>query len=126
MTQRRNDRDAISNYFDWLLRGIGHRGSSFTDVDALTHDGATGRFLLQEFKRGDEPLNDAQRWAFRDLAKVAPDKLTVWFVRRRDDGRINFAVFGSGCPAETISIRQYQDRFRQWWQASEAVKAKAS
>lgn len=30
---------------DHVLAGIGHRGSSFTDVDAVTHDEATGRWL---------------------------------------------------------------------------------
>ena len=96
MTQLRKHRDAISNYFDQIERGIGKRGSTFTDVDAVSHDGDTRRFLFREFKQDGERLDPAQRWVLRELAHLPG--CTVWFVRKRDDGRIGWAVFGSGRP----------------------------
>lgn len=115
MTQRRNDLDAISNYFDSVLRGIGHRGSSFTDVDALTHDGATGRILVQEFKRASESLTEGQRRALQGLASVAPKQLQVWYVQQLPDGNLKWAQFGSGRYAEVISLDEYREKFRRWW-----------
>lgn len=112
MTQRRNDPDRLSNYFDGLLRGIGHRGSSFTDVDALTHDERTDRYLFQEFKREDEPLNRAQWRAFTGLARK--DYITVWCVRKRKDGRLDWCDVAMRSK-ETISIEDYRRRFKCWW-----------
>jgi len=114
MTQLRKFRDSISNYFDEIERGIGKRGSTFTDVDAVSHDGDTGRFLFREFKADNEPLDKAQAWVLRELAHLP--KCTVWFVRRLDAGFIGWAQFGSGQQEEeVISIEEYQERLRCWW-----------
>lgn len=88
MTQLRRDQQAISNFFDRVLKGIGHRGSSFTDVDALTHDEATDRFLFQEFKNADEQLNRGQARLLKGLARR--EFCTVWCVRRLDDRHVEW------------------------------------
>jgi hypothetical protein len=112
MTQLRRCKCGISNYFDTVLAGIGHRGSSFSDIDAVSHDGKTGRFLLQEFKREGEPLDPAQHWMLQELAAL-PRHFTVWHVVKRDDGQIGFAVFSHAL--EVIPVQEYQRRFQCWW-----------
>jgi hypothetical protein len=115
MTQLRKKKDAISNYFDDLLKGIGHRGSSFMDVDAFTHDALTKRWLVQEFKNNEEPLDKAQLWMLRDLATL-PKHFTVWLVRRRDDGFLDWADCRDVRATRTvISVAEYQQKFRDWW-----------
>ena len=113
MTQLRIDKHAISNYFDKLTEGLGKRGSSFMDVDAVSHDKDTGRFLFQEFKQEEEPLHPAARMVLKDLAGL--DRCTVWFVRRLGNGLIGWAQFGSGLCEEVLTEQEYQDRFRLWW-----------
>jgi hypothetical protein len=107
----------ISNYFDDLLRGIGHRGSSFTDVDAVTHDGKTGRWLMQEFKQPTEVLSDGQQWHLEALSQH--DRFTVWVVRKHADGRLLWTEFRAGATRfpEIITVAEYQVRFRAWWEA---------
>jgi hypothetical protein len=122
MTQRRNDPDAISNYFDRLLQGIGHRGSSFTDIDGATHDEATDRFLFQEFKRPGEQLNIGQRKFLKALARR--EYLTVWCVRAREDGHIDWCDVATR-RAETITEAEYQARFRRWWNQEAIVNGNA-
>lgn len=121
MTQLRKFRDSISNYFDEIERGVGHRGSTFTDVDAVSHDAQTRRFLFREFKEDGEALDKAQAWTLRELAGLP--RCTVWFVRRRDDGLIGFAVFGEGQPEREITVAEYRARLLRWWnnQAQEAA-----
>ncbi len=70
MTYRRNQPDAISNWLHDLEVGIGKRGSTFTDVDVITHDRDTHRFLFRELKQQNEPLNKAQRWTLSELAEL--------------------------------------------------------
>jgi len=113
MTQLRC-RDGISNYFDLLLAGIGRRGSSFTDIDAITHDGDLDRFLVQEFKHGSElPLSGGQWWTLKALSRIP--NFTVWLVVRGDvPGEIGWCVVPSGEIA-TISEGEYQAHFRSWW-----------
>ena len=115
MTQLRKFRDNVSNYFDDIERGIGKRGSSFTDVDALSHDGDTGRFLFREFKVDGETLDKAQEWTLTELSWL--DKCTVWLVRKRADGMIGWAVFRAEgvTPEKPITVREYQRRLKQWW-----------
>ena len=115
MTQLRKFRDSVSNYFDEIERGIGKRGSSFTDVDALSHDGDTGRFLFREFKVEGEPLDKSQEWTLTDLSWL--DKCTVWLVRKRADGMIGWAEINAegATPEEPITVREYQRRVKQWW-----------
>ena len=113
MTQLRCDKGAISNYFDRLVDGIGKRGSSFTDLDAVSHDMDDDRILIQEFKQDGERLHPSQRMTLVALARR--DGITVWFVRILGAGRIGFAEFGAGQLLEVISESEYTDRFRRWW-----------
>jgi hypothetical protein len=112
MTQLRFHPGSISNYFDTVLRGIGKRGSSFSDIDAVAHDRDTHRFLVQEFKREGETINQGQHWMLKDLAAL-PQHFTVWHVEKRVDGQIGFAEFGSS--SRVISVREYQARYAAWW-----------
>lgn len=117
MTTVRRCKCGTSNYFDRVLRGIGKRGSSFTDVDAMTHDRHTHRFLAQEFKHDGEEVPTSQHWMLKDLAKI-PDHFTVWQVVARSDGRFGFAVYrrdGTLSTPETISADEYRARFHAWW-----------
>jgi hypothetical protein len=115
VTQLRADKHAISNYFDELLRGLGKRGSSFMDLDAVTHDKDTKRFLFQEFKQPEEPLHPATAMVLRDLAGL--ERCTVWFVRRLPQRRIGWMEYRAGAPQveEIISEAEYQARYRAWW-----------
>ena len=119
MTQLRKFRDAISNYFDDVLRGIGKRDSSFMDMDAVSHDKDTGRFLFMEFKEPGEALHPATRMVLKDLAGLP--RCTVWFVRRLEDGQIGLGEFGSGRREETLSVCEFQQRYRRWWFPDEAL-----
>lgn len=116
MTQLRKFRDSISNYFDELEKGIGKRGSSFMDIDAVSHNADTGCFLFREFKEDGEPLGKGQRWTLRALSGLP--RCTVWLVRRLNGGMLGFAV--SGKPEEVISEEEYRRRLRLWWGGSES------
>lgn len=112
MTQLRRCKCGISNYFDTILQGIGHRGSSFTDVDAVAHDGRTHRFLFQEFKQDGEPLHPSQHWMLKDLVAI-PAHFTVWLMVKRRDGQIGWSEFGHA--ERVISVAEYQGRVAAWW-----------
>ena len=124
MTQLRKDPEAISNRFDAILAGVGHRGSSFTDIDrlvvaALTHDGYSRRFLFQEFKRVGEDCPTGQWWALYNLARQP--NTSVWLVKECDDLEFVEWIAFKEVPkdglltAETISIETYRERFTEWW-----------
>jgi hypothetical protein len=116
MSQLRKFPQAISNYFDDVERGVGKRGSTFTDVDAVSHDKDTKRFLFREFKHETEPLSAAQRWVLQDLAGLP--RCTVWLVRRLGDGLIGWAQFGVGqTEEEVITEVEYCRRLFAWWYA---------
>ena len=96
VTQRRNDPGCITNYFDRVLAGIGHRASSFMDIDRVdwapmvfTQDDGTGRVLVQEFKHEDEPTNMGQLRALFGLVRISP-AITVWLVTKYGDGHIGW------------------------------------
>jgi len=112
MTQLRKCKCGISNYFDTILGGIGHRGSSFTDVDAVTHDVRTHRFLFQEFKQEGEKIDPSQYRVLKDLVAI-PKHFTVWIVVKRRDGQIGWSQFSQ--PEHVISVPEYQARFAAWW-----------
>lgn len=112
MTQLRHCKCGLSNYFDTILQGIGHRGSSFSDADAISHDGKTHRFLVQEFKREGEGIDAGQHWMLQDLVRL-PQHFTVWHVVKRDDGLIGWAEYGSAL--QVITVKEYQERFAAWW-----------
>lgn len=122
MTQLRKQKDAISNYFDGLLEGIGHRGSSFTDLDAVTHDMRTGRILVQEMKQWGEKLNTGQRRTLQHLCSLP--KFTVWVVVKRDDHRIGFADYRRLPEFSVITEDEYRERFGAWWANREYVPAR--
>ena len=105
----------ISNYFNNLLDGIGHRGSSFTDIDAVSHDGKTGRWLFQEFKGEHETLSYGQEWCVS--AFTQHDRFTAWVVRKRDDGYIGWVEYRAGATLneERITVAEYKRRFSLWW-----------
>lgn len=118
MTVRRNNANATSNYFDALMQGIGHRGSSFMDLDNtalyVTQDKETGRALVQEFKREGEPqMSSGQRICLEWLARRPG--FTVWVCVKRNDGRIGFTHIGRTNEL-VLSETQYQQRVRAWWQ----------
>lgn len=112
------DLDPISNYFDTLLRGIGHRGSSFTDVDACSHDEPTDRWLFQEFKGPNEKLNRGQARHLKALSRK--EYLSVWCVRRRSDGFLDWYDVASRRLA-VISEQEYQELFQRWWSNEPSV-----
>lgn len=114
MTQLRKFRDSISNYFDNLERGIGKRGSTFTDVDAITHDADTKRFLFREFKEPTELLDKAQHWTLTELAGLP--RCEVWFVRRMDGGLIGWYRFPATADDEVvITEAEYRELLAGWW-----------
>lgn len=117
MTIRHNESDdAHSNYFARLEEGIGHRGSSFTDIDAVSHDGRTARFLFREFKGAREILSDGQKRVLMGLAELP--RVTCWLVRRQPDNRLLVVEFHRGgivtLPAE-VSEDEYRALYRAWW-----------
>ena len=113
MTQYRNDRGRESNWLDEWEQGIGHRGSSFTDIDAVTHDEHTQRYLYRELKGPYEPPINRGQWRFLQ-AKAKEARTTCWYLRRRLDGRINWYDFSTHERA-VFSREEYRARFRAWW-----------
>lgn len=109
--------EIVSNYFDDVLAGLGKRGSSFSDVDAITHDGDTNRFLFQEFKREGESMPRGQKMLLRGLARL--DYLTVWVVRRRSDGLVDWYDVAKGGSIRVITLDEYRARFSAWWLAED-------
>ena len=121
MTIRRNEpEDAHSNYFNRLLNGIGARGSSFSDIDAYTHDRRTDRILIQEFKWDGEELSGAQREGLVSLGKR--HDVTVWCVRRRKDGLLDWWATTEPRKA-VITTDEYQARFGRWWKCEQIIQA---
>lgn len=112
MTQYRDQPDRISNYFDRVLKGVGKRGSSFTDVDAVTHDADTDRFLFQEFKGPHGVLSRGQTLLLKALARK--ECVTVWCVRLREDGRLDWCDVASR-RLNVIDTGEYRQRFLRWW-----------
>jgi hypothetical protein len=125
MTILRVDPESISNWFDRVLAGIGHRGSSFTDVDflgvrALTHDGLSRRFLFQEFKRPGEVCSNGQWWALYDLARQP--NTTVWLVTQCEGLQaVDLLAFkevprdGLLDARKGLSLDDYRREFADWW-----------
>lgn len=103
----------ISNELDDLERGIGHRGSSFFDFDAVTHDGPTHRWLVRELKRPNERLDPAVRIALLDLAQER--RWTVWYLQLWADGQIAWADMRMPESIDVISRDQYRERCAAWW-----------
>lgn len=125
MTQLRSQRGAISNFFDRVLSGIGHRGSSFMDIDAVTHDGSTGRFLVQEFKQAGEAMTRGQYWMLRDLGTKLPSHFTVWMVRRLNDEQIEWADASDEHSRCVLTVPEYRQKFSDWWAHADKARAEA-
>lgn len=113
MTQYRKDKDAISNYFDRLEEGIGKRGSSFTDLDGVSHDGDTDRFLVREFKHPSEQVPRGQARLLFALSRLK--RVTVWAIQKREDGKLNWFHVGHGTGVIIITEEQYRELVRSWW-----------
>jgi len=113
------ERCSLSNHFDRVLKGVGHRGSSFSDLDAVTHDGTTGRFLVQEFKYYESPaVPYAQHWMLQGFAAI-PAHFTVWIIVYRDEKTIDFVEIPRDFSHRgfcTITVAEYRERFRCWWE----------
>lgn len=108
--------DAISNKVDLMLRGIGHRGSSFTDVDGLVHDGRTDRFLFMEFKWPGEALTNGQGTALKELALES--RITVWYIQvdfNEDANLVGWSDMRWPLAMDVISIKEFRARFEAWW-----------
>jgi hypothetical protein len=127
VTQLRHCKCDNSNHFDHVYDSIGHRGSSFSDIDGVSHDGKTQRFLLQEFKREGERRDPAQHWMLSELTRTLqklPQHFTVWIVERRTDGMYGWAEYGQ--PMQVITREELRARFRAWWDAVPFVSTRVS
>ena len=124
MTQLRCDPGSIRNEVDRILEGIGHRGSSFSDLDAISHDVRTHRFLVQEFKRPGEALSAGQRLLLTDLSLEA--RFTVWYVMVMRDGQIAWADMRWPDSIDVISQDDYRARFAAWWDNRYAIEQHAA
>lgn len=103
----------ISNELDAIEHGIGHRGSSFMDFDAVSHDGPTHRWLVRELKRPGEALDPATRIALLDLA--LEQRWTVWYLQLWSSGEIAWADMRAPESIDVISKDEYRQRLRDWW-----------
>lgn len=110
--------DPISNYFDALFKGIGHRGSSFMDLDRVDYhavqDDATGRLLIFEFKGPHEKTNVGQWRTLKGTIGISP-KIEAWALRLRSDGRIDFFDIRRSTAIEIIEPAECQRRYSAWW-----------
>lgn len=117
MTQlRAKCKCGISNELDDLERGIGHRGSSFMDFDAVSHDGRTHRFIVRELKRPNEALDPAQRILLLDLA-LEP-RWTVWYLQLWSTGEIAWADMRLPDSINVLTRAEYRARYGEWWSNS--------
>lgn len=122
MTQYQKDPGSIRNWHDRLVQGIGHRGSSFSDLDVIevspmliTHDRATNRALIVELKHQNERMKASQEETLRWLATLP--WFTAWLVIQREDGTIGWYDFRDSeaiAPAR-LSVAAFRDLYAQWW-----------
>lgn len=120
MTQYRKDPSAISNHFDKLFSGIGHRGSSFTDSDWTSHDMATNRALVMEFKQETEIINAGQERKL--LWQATLPGVTVWAIWKLDNGRYRIRIYPGGKTWD-ISGKDLKMGYRKWWEGKTGKKA---
>lgn len=110
------DLDPISNRVDRILAGRGRRGSSFSNVDAVTHNRDSQRFLFQEFKGPREEFPNGQHELIEALAALP--QVSAWCVRLLEDGLVGWWDLGSGSK-DIITIEEYRSRFQGWWDLPE-------
>jgi hypothetical protein len=114
MTQLIKNPDSISNHFDKLFSNIGHRGSSFTDVDGLVHDAKTNRFLLMEFKMPGERLSAGQEWAISEFAKQPG--CWAWAIWLTKDPALYKIRYYPEKNDDTLSDTTLQRLLADWWE----------
>lgn len=122
MTQYRKDPDATSNWFNALFYGIGHRGSSFSDIDAFIHDARTDRILLMEFKWKGNVIPKGQALGLRSFARR--EGLTVWCLKRLENDRVKALDLSHGDFIATITREDARRWLALWW-ANRAVSLQA-
>lgn len=111
------DLDPISNHFDRILDGLGRRGSSFSNVDAVTHNRDSRHFLFQEFKGPWEEFPNGQHELIEALAALP--HVSAWCVRLLEDKNlVAWWDLGSGSK-DIITIEEYRWRFKGWWDLPE-------
>jgi hypothetical protein len=103
----------ITNDLDEIERGIGRRGSSFMDFDAVSHDRDTHRFLVRELKRPNEALDPAARETLMDVA-LEP-RWTVWYLQLWSDGRIAWADMRWPDSIDVLTVDEYRALLTLWW-----------
>lgn len=115
MTQLRTAcKCGISNELDEIERGVGHRGSSFGDIDAISHDVKTHRFLVRELKRPNEKFDPAMRMLLEDLA--LEQRFTVWYLQLWSDGRIAWIDMLWPASCDVLTRDEYRARLQEWWE----------
>jgi hypothetical protein len=95
------------------MAGIGKRESTFSDVDAITHDKDGDRYLFQEFKGVGEELSTGQKMLLAGLKRR--EFATVWCVRMRDDGRLDWFDVGVSKETAVITEGEYRQKVATWW-----------
>lgn len=104
----------VSNVLDEIERGIGLRGSSFMDLDAVSHDAATHRFLVRELKRPNEGLDPAARITLCDIAMEL--RWTVWYLNLWTSDEIMWADMRYMDAIQVLTPDEYRERLKAWWQ----------
>jgi len=116
MTFLEKDPEGISNLFERWTKGIAPRGGSFMNLDCLIHDKHGNRILAQEWKWENEaPISGGQWLALRGLSEKPG--VTVWYVRVMNDRQhMEWQdVADTQTQKQLITVKAYQDRFREWW-----------
>lgn len=94
------------------------------DLDRIdyhaTHDNATGRLLVMEFKGPHEPTNKGQWLTLKGMVGISP-QIEAWALRRRIDDRIGFFDIRRSTAIEIIGSQELQRRYSAWWNASAPV-----
>ena len=106
----------VSNFFNRLFEGIGHRGSSFADVDGLVDDSRSDRQLMFEFKRSDEILTDGQKIALVNFSRRKGRE--SWLLRLRKDREglhVTAWIYGRVVFEEDMDWIGVQELFASWW-----------
>ena len=118
MTFLRCDPNNPSNRFNRVLDGVGHRGSSFQDLDCVIHNMKGNRFLFIEWKHQGElkdgRLNLGQQRTMEGLAKLP--KCAAMLVVMRDDGLfdLSFAPMWENVRRE-VTEEQLRGGINDWW-----------
>lgn len=124
VTEYRKDPHSIRNWYDKLVDGIGHRKSSFCDVDVMeftptrlmiAHNRSASRALVVELKHEHERMLAGQEETLRWLASRSG--FTVWLVTQRVDNMVGWNDFAlsPSVPSVSITRGQFRDKYHRWW-----------